>query len=194
METLRVANIIPTSEANGPGVHFTLWVQGCSLNCPGCYNKVLQNKSKGNEYSIDAIVKIIYNYWKDDKIRGITLTGGEPLQQAESILSLVKSVKKIERKIGIILLTGYYKTEIEKEEYFQELQSHIDVLIAGRFVMDKKIQEGLRGSSNKEYFFYSSIYSQEEFESIPPTEVFIDNSGNISLTGINPSIVRDFLK
>lgn len=194
MNNIRLATIIPNSEANGPGNHFTIWVQGCSLNCPGCFNKSLQDKTKGTDFSIEKIVKQINQYWIDGKIRGLTITGGEPLQQTAAILKLIKSVKQISRKLGIILLTGYYKTELEKNDYFQELTSNIDVLIAGRFDINKKIQEGLRGSSNKEYYFFSSIYTLEEFDSIPPTEVFIDSTGEISLTGINPTIIRESME
>jgi anaerobic ribonucleoside-triphosphate reductase activating protein len=36
--SLRIAQILPSTAAEGPGRRFTLWFQGCPLGCPGCCN------------------------------------------------------------------------------------------------------------------------------------------------------------
>jgi len=52
------------------------------------------------------------------------------------------------------------------------------------------LQEGIRGSSNKDLVLFSNFYTKEEFSHIPPVEVFVDIEGSLSITGIKPEILK----
>ena len=36
--TMQIAQVVPVTEAEGPGKRFAVWFQGCPLRCPGCCN------------------------------------------------------------------------------------------------------------------------------------------------------------
>ena len=188
--TIRISSILPISEANGPGPHYTIWFQGCSLRCPGCFNPHTHNMNEGTNVSVSTLIKGIEELWKLKKIIGVTLTGGEPLDQIKGLVNLIKGIKKIGR-VGIVLLTGYEEEEIEKFPEVSTLQNYTDVIIAGRFKQNQLIQRGIRGSENKKYLFYSDLYSIEEFFFVPPVEIFLNDNGTIIITGIEPEILDD---
>ena len=190
MNEIRLANIIPVSEANGPGPHYTIWVQGCSLNCPGCFNPQTHNPEGGYSRSISSLLQEIIGYWTQKKIRGVTITGGEPLQQITNVTILLKEIKSV-GEIGTIILTGYNENELQKISGFDILTPYLDILITGRFLKKKKLQKGIRGSVNKKILFYSSFYQYHEFDEIPPVEVITHSDGSISITGIKPEILEN---
>lgn len=190
--TIKLANILPISEANGPGPHFTLWLQGCPLKCDGCFNPDMQNFDKGKDFLISDLAQQIEDLWIAGEIRGVTITGGEPLTQISSLLKLLKTIKNL-GNIGTIVLTGYDPPELVSLAGFVELIPYIDVLIPGRYLQELKLQEGIRGSANKALLFFSTYYNSEEFEDIPSIEVISHANGEISVTGIAPELLSDFM-
>ena len=75
------------SLVDGPGVRTLVFFQGCDIHCPGCQNPSSWDITKGTEYSVKNLAKII----KDGTFNGkITLTGGEPLMQKEALIELLK--------------------------------------------------------------------------------------------------------
>ena len=189
--TIRLANILPISEANGPGAHFTIWLQGCPLKCQGCFNPNMQNFDGGKEVLISDLIQQINDLWIANRIRGVTFTGGEPLTQISSLLELLLRIKNL-GNIGTIVLTGYTPPELVVLPGFIELIPYIDVLIPGRYEQELKLQEGIRGSANKSLFFFSTFYNSDEFDTIPPIEVISHLNGEISVTGIAPDLLIDF--
>ena len=79
--------------ANGPGIRCTLFVSGCTFNCPGCFNKESQNFKYGNLFTKEIEDEFI-SYAKNPNVVGVSLLGGEIMQQnTDEILSLVKRIK-----------------------------------------------------------------------------------------------------
>ncbi|HET8646986.1 MAG TPA: 4Fe-4S cluster-binding domain-containing protein, partial [Vicinamibacteria bacterium] len=75
---VRVAARVPVTEVEGPGARFALWVQGCSIRCPGCCNPHLF-PARGEVVSVDALVAEVKAV--RGRIEGLTLLGGEPFDQ-----------------------------------------------------------------------------------------------------------------
>jgi len=119
----------------------------------------------------------------------VTITGGEPLEQIESVIPLLRGIKAI-GNIGTIVLTGFREEQYIKNPKFDNLKQFTDVLIAGPFIRNLILQEGIRGSSNKDLVLFSNFYTKEEFSHIPPVEVFVDIDGSLSITGIKPEILK----
>ncbi|MHA2244724.1 MAG: 4Fe-4S cluster-binding domain-containing protein [Candidatus Hodarchaeales archaeon] len=190
---LKISSIIPISEANGPGPHYAIWLQGCSLRCSGCFNPHTHDPNQGYFVKISTLLREIKMNWEERNIRGVTLTGGEPLDQIYGVIKLVNKIKKI-GNIGIILLTGYGEEKLRRLPEFFLLKRTADVIIAGRFMQSQKIQKGIRGSRNKKILFFSNYYTIEEFEDIPPVEVWMKNDGTITITGIEPEIIKNSLE
>ena len=80
---------------DGPGVRFVVFLQGCHLRCGCCHNPDTWEMSQGKEMTTDEIIKKVVRYreyYKTDG--GITVSGGEPLLQAEFVKELFLCCKK----------------------------------------------------------------------------------------------------
>ena len=102
-ERIRINRIIKQSSAEGFGIRFCVWFQGCSIRCPGCMNSEMWTKDGGKLYEASEIVKDVAE--QGDKIEGITILGGEPFDQLDGLLFLVTECKNI--GYTVILFTGY---------------------------------------------------------------------------------------
>jgi anaerobic ribonucleoside-triphosphate reductase activating protein len=176
-----------------------IWTQGCSLKCPGCYNPETHSFDGGTWLSINELYNRVAAL--GNSIEGITISGGEPLQQAEAMAIFLKKLKS-SPGLSIILFTGYEWKELERvisednslnsndlhinRHTLKSILDSIDVLIAGRFIQSKRIAKGLRGSSNKTFHFFTNRYTAKDFESLPEAEIVIGPEGNLLISGINP--------
>ena len=137
------------SSVNGPGNRFTLWTQGCSKGCSDCFNP----ETWSNRENIILTPLEIFEHIKELDIDGVTITGGDPLEQ-EDILELLMLLYTLNLSKGIILFTGYSIDEINKDFLLRKSLSYIDVLIDGRYEKDKRISSGLRGSENQNILYF----------------------------------------
>lgn len=154
---MHYADIKKVDIANGPGVRVSLFVSGCRHHCKGCFNEQAWDFNYGKEFTDDTINQII-EYMKPDYIEGITLLGGEPFEHEnqEGLLKLVKKVKEVYPNKSIWSFTGFeFDKDIvddmcNKYNETKELISYIDVMVDGKFDLDKKVL-GLKfkGSSNQ---------------------------------------------
>lgn len=80
----RVHSIQSLGTLDGPGVRFVVFLQGCPLRCGCCHNPDTWDYSGGTVYTASDIVKKAARYREYfGKEGGITLSGGEPLMQAD---------------------------------------------------------------------------------------------------------------
>lgn len=133
--------------ANGPGCRISLFVQGCSFNCPGCFNTVAKDFEGGKEFTEDTM-QLLLELAEPSHVSGLSILGGEPLhpRNRTDVLKLAREFKKAYPEKTIWLWTGYLI-----EEVFEDLvESDIDVIVDGKFVEDlKDLRLKYRGSSNQ---------------------------------------------
>lgn len=148
---IRLASpITRDSIVDGPGLRAVLWTQGCIHNCKGCHNPQTHDLLGGFEIDTDEISKEIENLKLH---KGITLSGGEPFLQSEALIEIAKVCKT--KGLDVWAYTGYtFEELIDKKNpsYFNNLNllKHIDVLVDGKFIEDKRdISLIFRGSSNQ---------------------------------------------
>lgn len=142
-------NILHDNMLNGEGLRVVLFVSGCEHNCKGCHNPQTHNPDSGIEFT-DNEVNEIFEQLSKPYIKGLTLSGGDPLYKSnyETILSLCKTIKKKFPKKDIWLYTGYRIEEIPEEE--RDILHYIDVIADGRFVEElKDVNLPYVGSSNQ---------------------------------------------
>jgi anaerobic ribonucleoside-triphosphate reductase activating protein len=120
-------NNISYSTVNGPGNRFVLWVQGCKLNCNGCFNP--ETHSYNSETSKD-IVNIASEINSNSLIEGVTISGGEPLDYAIELIELIKMIKP---DLTSVIFTGYTIKEIVKDVNKVKLIKSVDMVLAGRY-------------------------------------------------------------
>jgi len=169
---------VNSSFVNGPGNRFVIWTQGCTKGCKNCYNPETWNKN-GFEYT----AKHLFNLISIAQVDGLTISGGDPLEQPDELLKLLKLVKKLNLKKGVILFTGYTLNEInEISGNTKKCLDYIDLLIDGRYEEKQRLTHGLRGSENQNYYFFSDVLKKEEIEFDHSIEIGNVN-GKIYITG-----------
>ena len=133
--------------ANGPGVRISLFVQGCSFNCPGCFNTVARDFGGGKEFTEDTM-QLLLDLAKPGHITGLSVLGGEPLhpKNRSAVLELVRKFKHEYPDKTVWIWSGYLW-----EDVVSDLKnSEVDVLVDGQFVEElKDLRLKYRGSSNQ---------------------------------------------
>ncbi len=134
--------------ANGEGVRTTLFVSGCQFACKGCFNRLYQDFNYGQPFTEDTLAQLL-EYVSSPNVQGLSLLGGEIfMQDAETILHIVKTVKEAYPNKDIWCWTGY-TIETLPASYYPILQ-YLDVLIDGQFIEElKDFRLRFRGSSNQ---------------------------------------------
>ena len=176
------------SKVNGPGKRFVLWTQGCSKGCKNCFNPETWSTDLYKELSPRQIFELIKNF----EVEGVTISGGDPLEQEVELLELLFLLKEIKLRKGIILFSGFSRNEIRENPIREKCLSYIDVLIDGRYEKNLKVDFSLRGSSNQEFYFFSNKISSNELCFDQEIEISV-LEGEISMTGF-PNISRKILK
>jgi anaerobic ribonucleoside-triphosphate reductase activating protein len=183
---LRVHQFLPESWANGPGRRAVLWLQGCTLGCPGCFNPETHPISGGALMQVDEVFDRITAHAGD--LEGVTFSGGEPLQQLTSLRPLIHRLHR-ETDLSILLFTGYTWQEVLAMPHSHAWLACLDVVIAGRYDARQHLAQGhrsLRGSANQTIHLLSSRYTEGDLEGAPPAEVIITVDGLVALSGIDP--------
>lgn len=181
---LRVHSFLPYSRANGPGLRAAIWVQGCTLGCPGCFNPETHPTDGGELASVNKVYDRIAGL--GDTIEGITVSGGEPLQQAPALIRLLHRVRN-ERPLSVLVFTGYTWNEVRAMLDAEPLLTCIDVLIAGRYDQSRRLASGLRGSANQTIHCLTNRYTHDQILSTPTAEMIIGPDGLVVASGINPA-------
>lgn len=150
---------------NGIGCRVTLWLPGCSHNCFGCHNKWTHDYNQGIEFD-QASKKEIYK-WLDKKyIDGLTISGGDPLDQPNDILNdLIDFLKQVRQIYGdkktIWVYTGFKIEELNDIQL--EVLKYCNILVDGRYINElRNITLPFRGSENQriidlKHFFEKKI-------------------------------------
>lgn len=180
---LRVHEFIPLSHTNGPGARAVVWLQGCSLACPGCFNPETHSFEAGRRETVEDVLAKIQE--SGGKIEGVTISGGEPLQQPAAVLSLVQQIRK-HTELSILMFSGFSWDEIQSIPQSEAILQSIDLLIAGRFQIGERLATGLIGSANKSVHFLTRRYGPADLACVPHAEVIIKADGTLVLTGIDP--------
>jgi anaerobic ribonucleoside-triphosphate reductase activating protein len=181
---LRVHAIEPRSRANGPGARTVVWVQGCTLGCAGCFNPST-HVDGGTAMTVDEIMAQV-----PADADGLSLSGGEPLQQAAAIVPLLDAARA--RNLSTLAFSGYTREEIAALPHGPDVLARLDVLIDGRYVAAERLATGLRGSANQRILLLTERYTRGDVEATPTAEIRIAPTGELILTGVDPFKVKSF--
>lgn len=188
---------LESSVVNGPGNRAVLWFQGCvDMNCPGCWNPETHNHGIGtleDSYSIARWLLTLPN------IEGITFSGGEPMQQAASLLLIMNLVKSRKPELTFGMYTGYRLEELNSCQYkylidnhlvsagpalWESIKSYLDFAIMGRYNQKlKTTSKPLCGSSNQDIILFSDIYTLRNFNSQTVEIIISPKADLVTITG-----------
>ncbi|HVK10801.1 MAG TPA: 4Fe-4S single cluster domain-containing protein [Gemmataceae bacterium] len=156
---LQVAQIVPSTEAEGPGRRFALWFQGCPLRCPGCCNPEFIPFQGGEAMSLADVVRSL-EAARD--VEGITLLGGEPLAHADGAAALAREARA--RGLTVMVFTGYLLEDARgMGPAVNDLLDRTDILVDGPYV--RELPDTARrwiGSTNQRIHFLTNRYRADD--------------------------------
>jgi anaerobic ribonucleoside-triphosphate reductase activating protein len=184
---LRVGARVPVTGAEGPGQRYAVWLQGCSIRCPGCCNPHLFETSAGAW--LDAAVLVAEVAAVRDRIEGLTLLGGEPMDQAAALPPLLHGARAL--GLSVMLFTGFTLEELRARRAAAELDvlALVDVLVDGPYDASRPERERRwAGSTNQRFHYFTSRYSPAierpgPGEPLRTVEVRLGPDGRLSANG-----------
>jgi anaerobic ribonucleoside-triphosphate reductase activating protein len=192
---LEVAARVACTEAEGPRRRFALWVQGCSLACPGCCNPEFFAKGAGETIAVDALARELARARDAHALEGLTVLGGEPFEQPAAVAALCRAARAL--GLGVLVFTGFTLAELRGRPDAAELLAAVDTLVDGRFdARRREPADGRRwiGSTNQQIVHLTGRYADPSlWRGTNHVELQIDASGLVTAHG-EPAILRHVLK
>jgi len=142
---IRVAGYEPESIVDGPGIRFTLFLQGCPHGCPLCHNPETHDLSGGSLAPLSSFMDIIK---RNSLIDGVTISGGEPFLQSRELLPFVQELSR--GGYHIMMYSGYLWANLLGRPDCLKILEYVDVLVDGPYIAAlRTLDEPFRGSSNQ---------------------------------------------
>lgn len=179
---VRVHEILMGSCANGPGIRNVVWFQGCTLSCPGCFNPQTHDPGAGFLLSADVLCEKLLS--SGHPCDGITISGGEPFQQPEALLELLKKLHD-EKAPPILLFSGYTFDFLQSAAVTAACLPLIDGLICGPFRAEvPPAYQRFCSSGNQELVLMTKRFSEADFMDLPTGEYILNENGETIVSGI----------
>jgi len=190
-----VHGFVSGSRVNGPGLRAVAYFQGCSLKCPNCWNPDT-HAFTGPERTIAEVAESVGSAHREYRLEGVTFSGGEPMQQAVELLTLMESVRDRLPGLSFGMYSGYSERELasghywcrselsqlDKQDIWRRIRSHLDFAVLGRYVARRPSKLALRTSANQKLALFSARYREEDFNP-QEIEVHVDVQGTVQMTG-----------
>jgi anaerobic ribonucleoside-triphosphate reductase activating protein len=184
------------SLVNGPGRRAVVWLQGCEIHCPGCWNPASHLRTGGFAASAAELAAQIETAAHAYDLEGVTLSGGEPLHQISEIIELLSLLNHQLPALSTGLFTGYAENELNAGKFHTylpstaaarhaqwcELRSLLDFAVLGRYNRHQPATAPLVSSRNQRLQLFSARYDLEDFQD-PQFEISIEPNGLTQITG-----------
>ena len=157
----RVHSCESCGSADGPGVRYLIFLQGCEMRCRYCHNPDTWGRTKGSLMSADELLdqaEHYRGYW--GKEGGITVSGGEPLLQIDFVRELLHKAKQ--RNINTCIDTALQPFTREQPFFgaFEALMRDTDLLLVDIKHIDPVEHKKLTGCDNRNILDGLSYLSQ----------------------------------
>ena len=131
-----------------------------------------------------------------ESLEGVTFSGGEPMQQAEALLEVMREIRRVAPAVSLGMFTGYTESELaagryvtrpraaaeQKRELWRTIQGLLDFAVMGRYDQTLPVRRPLRTSRNQSLVLFSGRYQEADFGP-QLVEVSIEVGGRSVLTG-----------
>lgn len=149
LPSLRISGYADDSIVDGPGMRFTIFVQGCPHRCPGCHNPETHDFGGGQQVEPNDILARIR---ANPLLSGVTFSGGEPFCQAKALCALGEQIRAMGK--NIVVYSGYTFEELlqlgKSDRYVLSLLQLCDLLVDGRYEeSERDLTLSFRGSRNQ---------------------------------------------
>jgi anaerobic ribonucleoside-triphosphate reductase activating protein len=174
----------------GPGRRAVVWVQGCPLGCKGCIVPESWDDGTGESVSVHDLACWVS---RQPAIEGITLTGGEPMEQAGALVGLV-DLLRVSDDFGVVCYTGYTLERLHHmgTKAQKALLERTDLLIDGPYIEHLHSPLLWRGSSNQRLVALTGRYRcwvpepNSDADKFAGLQLLVDTDGSFSFVGVPP--------
>ncbi len=171
----------------GPGRRIGIWLQGCSIRCPGCISVDTWEIGIG-ETTVEAVLKAIIPWLR--QADGVTISGGEPFDQPAGLEELLRGLRAGDFDGDVLLFTGYPFNTIQGR-HSKWLSDLVDGLITEPYDRHSPQTLALRGSDNQQLHCLTTRgverFAPYDRTSLPAErrlEVMFDSDGTVWMAGI----------
>jgi anaerobic ribonucleoside-triphosphate reductase activating protein len=193
-EVLEVAARVACTEAEGPHRRFALWVQGCTLACPGCCNPEFFAAGAGEAIPVAALARELAQARDAHALEGLTVLGGEPFEQPRAVAALCRSARAL--GLGVLVFTGFTLAELRGRPDAAQLLAAVDTVVDGRFDARRRERGGRRwiGSTNQQIVHLTARYADPSlWRGVDHVELQFGPDGRLTAHG-EPAMLRHVLK
>lgn len=177
--TMQIAQVVPCTEAEGPGKRFAVWFQGCPLRCPGCCNPEFIPFKGGHTRTLGEMVAEMRRAREESGVEGITVMGGEPFAHTAGVLALAKAARDLE--LSVMVFSGFTIEELHArgDADVNELIAATDILVDGPYIREQPDTERRWiGSRNQRIHFLTPRYTyDEQWKKKNTLEIRVDKDG-----------------
>ncbi|GHJ48964.1 radical activating enzyme [Catellatospora sp. TT07R-123] len=177
--------------ALGYGTRLGIWLQGCPLACPGCIAKDTWDPDGGTAVGVGELLGDVRRAIAAGA-DGVTVSGGEPLEQAAPLAAFLLGVRELAAAAGsgfdVLLYTGFEPAELDADR--RAAADLADVLITGRYVVTEPTGLIWRGSANQRMLLQTPLaelryaaYLDHEPDT-PPIQVETTSDGRAWWVGV----------
>ncbi len=177
---VRITNIQHFSLHDGPGIRTTIFLKGCSINCPWCANPECISSEIEGEFGRDISLKELEKeVLKDEPFYktggGVTFSGGEPLLQIKNLKPLLKSLK--DKNINICFETSLFVPQ----EFLEIANEYVDEFIVDIKILKEKESKNILNGNINQYLNNLPLLDLNKTTFRIPLNEFTLTDGNINL-------------
>jgi len=158
MPLIRIAAVLPVTDAEGPGARFAVWLQGCVIRCPGCCNPHMFDPAGGEAIEPGPLLASLDA--ARGQVEGVTLLGGEPFDQAGALLPFARGARA--RGLSLVAFSGYRIEELRRDAPpgARDLLAELDLLVDGPYVASlPEARRRWAGSENQRFHYLTGRYA-----------------------------------
>jgi anaerobic ribonucleoside-triphosphate reductase activating protein len=188
---LNIMGYVNESEVNGPGCRAVVWVQGCLLQCPGCFNPASWTFEENQLVAVEELVSRIL---ANPRNQGVTFSGGEPFWQAPALAQVAAQVKA--QGLNVMSFSGFTLEKLRSPEAppgAQDLLDQLDLLIDGPFVESLAVNspESPVSSRNQRVHIFNPALENAITWASDQLEVHIFKDGSRIITGYRGQLLSE---
>lgn len=138
------------------GAAVSIWFNQCPHKCIGCWNPETWERQADLFIDNKKVAEEILNYLNGEmELKTLSLLGGDPLspKNISDTIEILEIIKKEKPNLQVICWTGFTIRQVMGSKLLKPSLKYIDVLIDGRFEIDKKVVGKIYGSSNQKRIF-----------------------------------------
>ncbi len=162
---LRLNRVLAPLTVLGPGRRVGVWVQGCTLACVGCASTDTWPAAGGVVSRSAEVAEHVLTLVAEHDLTGVTISGGEPFQQAAAVADLLRRVRAARDDLDVLVFTGYTSRAAARRS--PDLLAAADVVIAGPYRAHVPGAGSMRASGNQELLVRTELGRRRFADELP---------------------------